>query len=90
VGLGVIGAAGAAGFASAWVFARPTRGPEAPDLLPDVADNYFERDGLCFAPKIDVRAGLCWFHVYFQNRYDRPCRGTISFYSSAGSSTIPN
>jgi len=90
VGLGTIGAAGAGGFALAWLFAKPARGPEAPDLLPGVADRYFERDGLCFASKIAVCDGLCWFHVYFQNRYDRPCRGTLYFVPLDGMSRSPD
>jgi hypothetical protein len=34
---------------------------------------YFERDGLCFAPVIEILDGVCWISIYFQNRYASPC-----------------
>jgi hypothetical protein len=58
-----------------WRFGR--RRPEVlPDLLARVVPNYFERDGFCFAfvPAV-TQDGQCWMQVFFQNRFEHPCRG---------------
>ena len=50
---------------------------KAPDLLARIDPNYFERDGFCFAivPEISDNGGRLSF--YYQNRYERTCKGTI-------------
>ena len=41
-----------------------------PDLLRGRVGTYFEVDGLCFAPKLEITPrGACVMAVYFQNRY---------------------
>ena len=82
--LGIFGTMGAAGFGLAWLCApRPLRS-EAPDVLGQVAGGYFERDGLCFAPRLVVEDGLCWFTVYCQNRFAHPAHGTAWFVPMEG------
>jgi len=59
-----------------WLLWRVSRRREAlPDLLGKAAGSYFERDGFCFAFAPVVAQGQCWMQVFFQNRYERPCRG---------------
>jgi hypothetical protein len=48
-----------------------------PDLLAQRARGYFERDGLSFAFVPAVRGRVCWMQLYFQNRYERPCRARV-------------
>ena len=68
---------------------------EAPDILAEqVGPGYFERTGLHFAPRLSVTDGLCWFHVFCQNRYAKTCTGTIYFIpmegrSKAGYAEVP-
>jgi hypothetical protein len=52
-----------------WLF-RVCRRPELlPDLLRRVASKYFEKDGLCFMPVIEVSPpGQALLSLYFQNR----------------------
>lgn len=76
-------------FASAWLYNRTPTFEEAPDVLGGIFPAYFERDGLCFAPELLAEDGVCWFNVYCQNRYDRPCRGTVYFFPMEGTSATP-
>ncbi len=48
-----------------------------PDYLQQMGVRYFERNGLCFAVLLSVEEGLPWISIYYQNRYDQPCTGTI-------------
>ncbi len=61
-----------------------TRKDKAPDFLVRVTPRYFERDGFCFAVVPQVSNGDCRMHVYFQNRYDRPCLAQILIRASSG------
>jgi hypothetical protein len=57
----------------------PNRSDIAPDYLFRVAGNeFFDRDGFCFAFSAKAIDNLCHFEAYFQNRYDRPCTGRIA------------
>ena len=53
---------------------------KVPDYLKKVCPKYFERDGFCFGvgPEIE-EDGKSQMSFYYQNRYERPCVGTISF-----------
>src|SRR6185437_11018669 len=56
-----------------WVLIRDMRRKETlPDKLREVAANYFERNGFCFAFVPSVSDGVCWMNVFFQNRYEKP------------------
>jgi hypothetical protein len=44
--------------------------------------DYFERDGLCFAPVVQVKDGVCWIAMFFQNRYARPCTARVELRKS--------
>lgn len=55
------------------------RKDKAPDLLREAVGSYFERDGFCFAFRVGDEAGRCVWTVWFQNRYERPCRARVSF-----------
>src|SRR5437868_4560242 len=61
-----------------------TRKDKAPDLLARMTPRYFERDGFCFAIIPQVVNGDCSMHIYFQNRYDRPCSAQILIRASSG------
>jgi hypothetical protein len=74
------------GFGIAWLVNLGAARERAPDLLAEQVGTYFERDGLCFAPTLSVSDGLCWFNVFVQNRYSRPCQGTIYFFPMEGMS----
>ncbi len=72
--LGTTGVTGTAGWLL-WRYGR-RRAEVLPDLLARTAGNYFERDGFCFAFVPGVTAdGQSWMRVFFQNRFERPCRG---------------
>ena len=61
---------------------------ESPDILAEhVGPDYFERTGLHFAPRLTVTSGLCWFEVFCQNRYAKPCTGTMYFIPMEGGAT---
>jgi hypothetical protein len=70
----------------AWLLQSPRAKVEAPDILREQIGNYFERDGLCFAARLSVEDGLCRFNVVCQNRYIKPCFGTICFVPVEGMS----
>jgi hypothetical protein len=42
-----------------------------PDLLRKLVGGYYERAGMCFAPRFVTKDGICWLHLYVQNRYAR-------------------
>jgi len=54
------------------------------DYLRQVNGNYFNRGGFCFSFVPRVADGVCWFDAYFQNQYDRPCRGRIALRPGRG------
>jgi hypothetical protein len=64
-----------------WAQARKDK---APDFLARITPRYFERDGFCFALIPQVADGNCTLHIYFQNRYDRPCSAQILIRASSG------
>jgi len=50
------------------------------DLAPDFLrrfGQFFEKDGFAFVVGTEVIDGVCYFLVYFQNRYERPCQATV-------------
>jgi len=59
-----------------WYRADNTK-EKLPDLLAQTirSFSYFEREGLCFAPVVQVqlKEGTCWIAMFFQNRYAGPC-----------------
>lgn len=55
--------------AVAWGIYKVQSLPETlPDHLRAIAGKYFERDGLCFAMRLETTDGRCALCVYFQNR----------------------
>ena len=60
------------------------RRDRAPDYLQATAGNYFNRGGFCFAFSADVVDGVCQFHAWFQNQYERPCIGRIAVRPARG------
>ena len=88
--LGLAGGIGAACCGWAWLAAPRPLAIEAPDLLAELGGGYFERDGLCFLPRLVVDGGLCWFNVYCQNRYDRPVTARAFFVPMEGTSKTGN
>jgi hypothetical protein len=68
----------------AWLFSQRPAKREAPDILAERVGTYFESDGLCFAARLSVEDGLCWFNVFCQNRYARPVQGTLYFIPMEG------
>lgn len=55
-----------------------------PDFLKRSCGRYFERNGFCFAISPRVVEDQIWFDVYFQNRYERPCRAQVVARPSEG------
>lgn len=60
-----------------------TRKDKAADFLYRISPRYFERDGFCFAVVPHVTAGDCAMHLYYQNRYDRPCTAQVLLRASS-------
>ncbi len=60
-----------------------TRKNKAPDFLAHVSSRYFERDGLCFAITPHVEDSECSMHIFYQNRYSKPCFAQILIRSSS-------
>ncbi len=54
-----------------------TRKDRAPDLLRGVTRPYFERDGFCFAIVPATTDRSARLDIYYQNRYERPCRAQV-------------
>src|SRR5687768_1697584 len=72
-----------------WVLVRNARRVEVlPDILRDAAGDYLERDGLCFAPRIEAADGVCRVVVFFQNRYERACTTQIALLPGGSSFSI--
>ena len=73
-----------------WVCQRPNL---APDFLERISKRYFDRGGLCFVVMAPEKTGpVCHLPVYYQNRYARPCDGTIVISLAGGPShttTLP-
>lgn len=67
-----------AGAAVGWWYCKAShRSEKLDDLLRKVAPGYLERDGLCFAPMLEVQGGRCRMSLYFQNRYGGHASGRI-------------
>jgi hypothetical protein len=54
------------------------RKDKVPDLLRKTCGNYFERDGFCFMIAPAAFKGEGRLDVYFQNRFERPCRAQVA------------
>jgi hypothetical protein len=54
-----------------------TRKDKLPDHLRELFGNYLERTGFCFAFVPTVADGHCTLDIYFQNRYESPCRAQV-------------
>jgi hypothetical protein len=53
------------------------------DFLGERFKTYFEQEGLCVRPAIEVDGGMGVMRVYYQNRYDRPCVGRFEMVVNA-------
>jgi hypothetical protein len=72
IGFPAVGIAALAGLC--WAM---TRKDKLPDYLRQVVGVYLERTGFCFALVPAVADGRCTLDIYFQNRYERPCRAQV-------------
>jgi hypothetical protein len=45
--------------------------------LRQIAGSYFETGGFCFAILHAIRERTCRLDIYYQNRYERPCRARV-------------
>jgi hypothetical protein len=52
----------------------------APDFLAQKVGDYFDRDGFCFAVTAGVHNNVCYFDLWFQNRFERRCRGRVALH----------
>jgi hypothetical protein len=59
------------------------RKDKVPDILRKRFNDYFERDGFCFAIQPEVKDGFCQLAVYFQNRYEKQCLVSIALTPSS-------
>jgi hypothetical protein len=41
------------------------------DPLKEAVGGYYERDGMCIAPRFKLKDGVCSVHLFVQNRYSR-------------------
>ena len=57
---------------------------KVPDYLYARVRSYFDRGGFCFAATAAVENGICFFYVWFQNRYERPCVGRVALRPARG------
>jgi len=60
------------------------RKDDAPDYLEQIAGNYFNRDGFCFAFAPEVEGDICYLNCYFQNQHDQPSIGRVALQPSRG------
>jgi hypothetical protein len=62
-----------------WLLVRVARRPDRlPDHLARTTGKYFEREGLCFAPRFEAAyGGACFLCLYVQNRFARPASARI-------------
>jgi len=77
--------------ASGWMWMTspdPLRN-DVPDALVGYSP-FFERNGFCFVPQLNVRDGLCWFDVYFQTRWSGNCQAELYFIPMEGMSSDGN
>src|SRR5688500_13317038 len=51
----------------AWLMHPRPAATELPDLLGEMVGTYFEREGLCFAPRLIVEDRVCRFQTVIQN-----------------------
>jgi hypothetical protein len=64
--------------AISWLLIRNMRRKEIlPDMLAKITPQYFEANGLSFAFVPAIADGICWMHVFFQNRYEKMCQARI-------------
>ena len=63
---------------------RAPRTGTAPDVLAENVGPYFHRDDLCFASRLSVKDGICWFHLFCQNNDSIWCAGTVYFLPMEG------
>lgn len=62
---------------AAWKLIIPRRPHEEPDVLALHFKHYLEVDGFCFVVYFEVKEGVFWVHVGFQNRYANGCIGKV-------------
>ncbi len=60
------------------------RRDQAPDFLRKQAKAYFEQDGFCFAILPWATDGRFAWKVFFQNRFERPCKALVAFRPAPG------
>ena len=56
----------------------------APDYLTSAVGTFFQRDGFCFGFRTSSRGGICLLNLYFQNAFERPCRGRVGLRPARG------
>jgi hypothetical protein len=65
---------------SVWYLSTP-KAAQAPDILKERLEEgapLFESDGMTFAPRFEVRDGVWWLDVFYQNRFTGGCRADVS------------
>ena len=60
------------------------RRDKAPDHLKQIPGKLLERDGFCFKVLAKPVKGRCYLDLYFQSRYERPCRAIVVLQPSKG------
>jgi hypothetical protein len=66
------------------------RRDRAPDFLQQTCGGYFDRGGFCFAIVPTIVDNRCYLRVYFQNRFERPCRGRVALKPRSGFFSRPD
>lgn len=54
------------------------RRDEVPDYLHHFFGTFFDRDGFCFFLTANAENGICFFDLFFQNKYEQPCTGRVA------------
>jgi hypothetical protein len=67
-----------------WFVFDSLRRDRAPDFLKKHFKSFFDGGGLGFVIVPCEDRGVCRFEVYFQNRYERPCRATVGLRPASG------
>ena len=60
------------------------RPDKAPDYLRKITGRPFECEGLCFCITPEAADGIGELHLFFQNRFERPCEATIRLHRMHG------
>jgi hypothetical protein len=60
-----------------WFLTTPTAAQRATNVWRERFGMCYECSGMIFVPRFEVRDGVLWLDVYYQNRFTQPCRAGV-------------